>query len=329
MEKGNNNPLVTVAVVAYNSSRYIIETLESIKAQTYQNIELIVADDCSQDNTVELCKDWVENNKYRFVNSTIITTPVNTGTAGNANRALAAAKGEWIKYIAGDDLLHKNAITIYTSCANNINKVFFADRIQFSGNFNDALFKLEETPLKYYLFRKNVTVKTQYNVLTRQMIGYGSTFFVKRSVLNEVNGFDERFPLMDDHPLLIKISSAGYKISAIPEITIYYRCHSTSVTHSKQESVILSNLLVLCAKEYKYKYKYERLNFLWRFFLSYSLFLMNTIIKKGNDKRNGLCLFFYYVYIVTDPFLWFSRWCNLKNIYYKLFKLFLFYHEAD
>lgn len=326
MEKANNNPLVTVAVVAYNSSRYIIETLESIKAQTYQNIELIVSDDCSQDNTVELCREWVDNNKFRFVNSTIITTPVNTGTAGNANRALAAAKGEWIKYIAGDDLLHKNAITIYLSYANNNNKVFFADRIQFSGSFKEEKFKFEETPLKYLLFRKDVSVKTQYNILTRQMIGYGSTFFANRSILNEVNGFDERFPLMDDHPLLIKISSAGYKISAIPEVTIYYRCHSSSVTHSKQDSVILSNLLILCAKEYKYIYKYERLNSLWRILLSYSLFLMNTIIKKGNNKRNVLCLFFYYVYILTDPFLWFSRCCNLKNIYYKSLA---FCHEED
>ncbi len=319
MVKANNKPLVTVAVVAYNSSRFVLETLESIKAQTYQNIELIVSDDCSQDNTVELCRDWVDNNKFRFVNSTIITTPVNTGTAGNANRALAVAKGEWIKYIAGDDLLHKNAIDIYMSYANTNNKVFFADRIQFFGAFKDSLFKLDETPLKFYLFKKNVTAKTQYSVLTRQMIGYGSTFFVNRSILNEVNGFDERFPLMDDHPLLIKISSAGYIISAIPEVTIYYRCHSTSVTHSKQESVILSNLLVLCTKEYKYKYKYERLNSLWRLFLSYSLFLMNAIIKKGNNKRNVLCLLLYYLYIITDPFLWFSRWCNLKNSYYKLF----------
>ena len=47
----NSTPLVTIAVVTYNSSQTILETLESVKEQTYKNIELIISDDCSSDNT--------------------------------------------------------------------------------------------------------------------------------------------------------------------------------------------------------------------------------------------------------------------------------------
>ena len=51
-------PLVSIVVITYNSAEYVLETLESAKAQTYQNIELIVSDDCSADNTVETCSRW-------------------------------------------------------------------------------------------------------------------------------------------------------------------------------------------------------------------------------------------------------------------------------
>lgn len=47
------NPLVSVIVITYNSAQYVVETLDSVYSQTYENIELIVTDDCSQDNTIE------------------------------------------------------------------------------------------------------------------------------------------------------------------------------------------------------------------------------------------------------------------------------------
>lgn len=66
-------PLVSVSVITYNSAKTVIETLDSIKAQTYQNIELIVSDDCSTDNTVEICRDWLTKNEKRFVRMELIT----------------------------------------------------------------------------------------------------------------------------------------------------------------------------------------------------------------------------------------------------------------
>ena len=99
------NPLVSICIVTYNSAEFIVETLESAKAQTYENIELILSDDCSKDNTVEICRQWIEENSTRFTNCEIVTTPINTGVAANLNRAIAKAKGEWIKSIAGEKKL--------------------------------------------------------------------------------------------------------------------------------------------------------------------------------------------------------------------------------
>ena len=84
--KNTLQPLVSIVIITYKSSAYVLETLESAKAQTYRNIELIVTDDCSPDNTVEICKDWIENNKDCFVRTELITVPENTGISLNCNR---------------------------------------------------------------------------------------------------------------------------------------------------------------------------------------------------------------------------------------------------
>ena len=87
------NDLVSIVVITYNSSKYVLETLESAKAQTYQNIELIITDDCSTDNTVAVCKEWLEKNEDRFVKAELVTSPCNTGVPANLNRGVKKAQG--------------------------------------------------------------------------------------------------------------------------------------------------------------------------------------------------------------------------------------------
>ena len=106
-------PLVSVRVITYNSSKTVIETLDSIYNQTYPNIELIISDDCSKDNTVELCREWVKLHKERFACIQILTVEKNTGVTINIDRSEKACHGEWVKGIAGDDLLLPNCIETY------------------------------------------------------------------------------------------------------------------------------------------------------------------------------------------------------------------------
>ena len=95
----NQCPLVSVVVITYNSAQYVLETLNSIKEQSYSNIELIISDDCSKDKTVEICRDWLAKNKEKFVRTELITVEKNTGTSANINRGIKASKGKWIKSI--------------------------------------------------------------------------------------------------------------------------------------------------------------------------------------------------------------------------------------
>lgn len=319
MEKNNSKPLVSVVVGVYNSSKYILETLESIKAQTYENIELIVTDDCSPDNTVEICREWINANKERFVNVFLVTSKVNTGSSFNANRGLKKATGEWVKMFAGDDLLMKDSIEKYVNFVNDDIHICCANFIEFSGNLEDHNFVNRKIPLSKVAFGNNASAKRQYNILKRQLIGSGTTFFARLELLKKVGFYDERFPLMDDYPLFIRISSAGYKIYLMNDNTIYYRNHSNSISHSSNVSSFLSNAEIRCSIEYNYLYKYEHLNWLWRKFLRASISMNKMIVKYGNNRKIPACCFFYYLRQTTDPFIWYSRCLNLTDRILKKF----------
>ena len=89
-----DNPLVSVVVITYNSSKYILECLDSIYNQTYQKIELIISDDCSKDNTVEICRDWLAVNDDRFLGTNLVLSEINTGVSANCNRGVHVSHGE-------------------------------------------------------------------------------------------------------------------------------------------------------------------------------------------------------------------------------------------
>ena len=89
--------LVSVIVLSYRSAETIVETLDSIKNQTYSNIELIVTDDASPDNTVQVVRKWITENKGTLASIKLVTSDKNTGLPANINRGLKVAKGAYYK----------------------------------------------------------------------------------------------------------------------------------------------------------------------------------------------------------------------------------------
>jgi glycosyltransferase involved in cell wall biosynthesis len=102
--------LISVLLITYNSADHLIEALESVKNQTYPHLELIISDDCSSDNTIEVCEQWLSQNKSRFYNTKIVQTKKNTGVSGNLNRGIKNSTGKWIKPLAGDDYMYPHCI---------------------------------------------------------------------------------------------------------------------------------------------------------------------------------------------------------------------------
>jgi alpha-1,3-rhamnosyltransferase len=223
-----NTPLVSVVVVTYNSSATVIETLESVKYQTFKNIELIVSDDCSKDNTTSIVERWMKDNGECFVNCLLINTPCNTGTAGNLNRGCKAAKGEWIKSIAADDRLLPQAIERYVNfIKNNPDSDFVFSKVRGIGD-QDAMKNCIWLESDKFFLRLNKY--EQMILLCCWNYIPAATFFIKSNLLQNIGGFDESIPLIEDWPFLLKIVHEGYRFRYMPIITAEYRFSSQSIS---------------------------------------------------------------------------------------------------
>lgn len=100
MQKGKAMAeLVSIIMPSYNTAKYIAETVQSVLAQTYQNWELIIVDDCSTDDTDEVIKPFLADGRIRYFKN-----KKNSGAAVSRNRALREAKGKWIAFLDSDDL---------------------------------------------------------------------------------------------------------------------------------------------------------------------------------------------------------------------------------
>lgn len=93
------NNLVSIIMPSYNTGCFIGETIESVLAQTYSKWELIIVDDCSNDNTEDVVKKYLTDERIRFIKN-----DRNYGAAVSRNRALFEAKGKWIAFLDSDDL---------------------------------------------------------------------------------------------------------------------------------------------------------------------------------------------------------------------------------
>jgi len=308
--KDPKQPLVSIVVITFNSSKYVLETLESAKAQAYQNIELIVTDDCSVDNTLSVCTEWIEKNKNRFIRTELISVKKNTGIVPNLNRGLNAVKGEWIKFIAGDDRLNDNCIERFYE------EVYQNPEIEviFSNVSVNGIDKPEDYLPKFFLLES----KEQYLNLLKGNFLPAPGFFIKSTTLKQLNGFDEQFPFLDDYPLFIKILKSGRKLYYVNDFLVYYRDNNDSVSHSKVMNINYVRSLKLFYKKvllpeltankmYFYAFHY-RLEYLLLFFSE------RELIKNKKNFSRLLNLF--------SALIWKAKLGKLqRNLYNKLLLL--------
>lgn len=99
-----NRPLVSICLPTYNYAHYLPQVIESCLAQTYQDIELIIVDDASPDDSRQVVESFTDSRVHFEVNTTRL------GLVGNWNKTLSLARGEIIKFIFADDYLANDAI---------------------------------------------------------------------------------------------------------------------------------------------------------------------------------------------------------------------------
>ena len=223
--------LVSVIVVTYNSSKYVLETLESVKNQTYSNIELVITDDCSTDDTVAVCTEWIEKNRLRFVAVQIITSVVNTGITANRNRGGFAAHGKWIKHVDGDDKLFPSCVEDYVKYItdNPSKNIVFSPLRVFGEGDLEKWGKLLRTNFKYAFSLNPRDFKI---LLCKICLFPAPSLFINAEYFRNVGGYDESIRDLEDWPFWIKTAFNGAQFAYLETPEVYYRISPSSLSQS-------------------------------------------------------------------------------------------------
>jgi glycosyltransferase involved in cell wall biosynthesis len=302
-------PLISVIVITYNSAGFILETLNSIRDQHYESLELLISDDCSADGTVELCRQWLELNGGRFVRTQLLVPERNQGIPANCNQGLKAATGEWVKYIAGDDALFPGT---FEHAANFINaepqaRIFASSFASFQDTFSESnrIENRDDSDLAFY----GLSAERQHFLLVRNNYLHAGTVFLQRSLLEEVGGFNEKYRLLEDHPMWLSITARGQKVFYMPAYTLMYRLHGNSVfSHTGTEK--LFNNFYLKRRGFELDMIYPHLRWYESLSYHYSFYLKRSFDALYLNRRSTFCGLLYRFFNAVSPM---SILYSLKN----------------
>ncbi len=203
-------PTVSICVSTYNREAYLGQTLESIRAQTYQNYEIVIVDDGSTDGTEEMICQLPYKVSYAWQE--------NAGCAAALNRLIQLAKGQYIAFIDSDDVLMPDAIERMVRVLEGKSEDVFV---------YGPYLRMAENGLVYGKSKRRLYsgYVTRYLFKTIFASLCGSMF--PKKILQEAGGFDESLPVAEDYDLLLRLS-LKYRFIALPEPTFKRRRHTAN-----------------------------------------------------------------------------------------------------
>jgi len=277
--------IFSIVVTTYNQQDTLVETLESIKAQTYKPIELIISDDCSTDNTLNIADKWLSENKERFVNTKIVKTPVNSGISANVSNGLKNANGEFLKYMAGDDLLLQDAIESMSDFLNqNKNARFCISKVRNLYTYDKKYLYGITSPIKSIekKIKKFKTPDEQFRILAFTVASPAVGSFFRKSVFEEKGYPDEDIKWTDDRAIWLKLNRKNETLFYLPKLTSFWRRHlnSTSFSQSKNFDIVP----IKCELDIIYRYVIPNISLLS---LKESLDILSYIVYLQIIVRNG------------------------------------------
>lgn len=222
-------PLVSVIIPAYNHEKYVTDCLRSVAGQSYENLELIVLNDGSTDNTEILIKMFMEESSLtniQFISKT------NEGVCKTLNKGLELATGKYVTFLASDDMWEPEKLK---------KQVEFMERNSNIGLvFADAWFLkyTERTNIKWSDYKTNLdkyfkngiqNTNMYFLLLTRPIIP-ALTVMVRKQILDEIGGFDEKL-VYEDFDMWLRVAQK-YPIGYIDMPLALYRVHDKNISNN-------------------------------------------------------------------------------------------------
>ncbi len=210
------NPLVTVIALCYNHEKFIEECLQSVVNQTYTNIELIIVDDFSTDNSCE--KILLFSSKHPTVK--IILNKKNIGNCRSFNQALQISKGKYIIDLSTDDVLLSDRITEQVKLMETSEQIGVI--------FSDSLFIDEKSKIYNSFFLKKFREQSlkpignvYEKVLQKKLFMMPVTMMTRRTVFEQLGGYDETLAY-EDTDFWVR-SSRMCEYGYVPKVLSYQR----------------------------------------------------------------------------------------------------------
>lgn len=218
-----NKSLVTVGVALYNHEKYIVKCLESIVKQSYRNIELIIIDDGSPDNSFTIAKDYLESQVFNK-NYKIITRP-NKGMCNTLNEIAKLSNGKYISFIGSDDFWFLNKIEEQVEYLENNPDIILvhSNSIKVDSSNNETGF------LDYSSKINNGNI---YESIIYGKGGINTPSHLYRTSIYEEIGYYDNTLKFEDTDFWLRLTKK-FNIGYINKNHSYYRWHGENLSNSK------------------------------------------------------------------------------------------------
>jgi glycosyltransferase involved in cell wall biosynthesis len=212
--------LVSVVIPTYNREQYICDALDSLKNQTYKNIEVIVIDDCSTDNTEYEVKKWREKNKKVFMNFIYLRLPRNRDEWWAWNIGFFIAEGEYIAIHSSDDLSHEERIEKQVRfLIDNIDIAVVGSNYRVFMDSVDNVIGNSE-----WLIYDSSRIEESYRENFEHCVASGTVMF-RADILDNTIGFRKLANNINDYHFIADIINHDYSVVNIRDELYYVRKH--------------------------------------------------------------------------------------------------------
>lgn len=225
-------PLVSVIIPTYNRAGLIGETIENVLQQTYRNIELIVVDDGSTDDTESVLKAY--GSRIRW------TAQKNAGPAAARNRGLGIAQGEIIAFQDSDDSWHPTKIERQVSLLQRGGDSVVCCLCNMTVELADRVVRSFENAPVYPPVEEGIWLNVT-EVLATRCILFNQAAAIRRDVLTRIGGFDESFRLMEDVELALRLSLEGPWAFIREPLATRQAKLSRTLSHEATERIVAEN----------------------------------------------------------------------------------------
>jgi len=301
-------PLVSVIMPVFNSASYLRLAIDSILNQTYENIELLIIDDCSTDNSVEIVNSF-KSPKIRFFKN-----EKNIGVSATRNKMIDLSNGKYIALMDSDDISPKYRIEKQVD--------FLEKNIQY-GLIGGHYERFSDNGIfKKYKVHKHSLIQEENQVKLNFLGSIAAPTVMFRASVVKINNlyFDVNLKIAEDYDMWRKIGLFT-KVINIDQVLIYYRKHSNNAMNKKELAYIhtviairksFDNLGISTFNIFNENQKIKDINSFFELIDSLEIFLENNKISNSFNQ-------FYLEKSVIEIIVWFYK-ANLLNLGIEIYK---------